>query len=48
MLLGRRFTYVHEPKTSHDWRRDYSADLEDLVRGRERLVFSLFPDREAA
>jgi hypothetical protein len=27
-----------------DWRQLYSAELEELVRKRERLIFSLFPD----
>jgi hypothetical protein len=45
---GGAKTRLAERATSHDWRRYYSADLEELVRRRERLIFSLFPDLEAA
>ena len=44
---GGARTRLAERATSHDWRRYYSADLGELVRRRERLIFSLFPDLEA-
>ena len=45
---GGSRTRLAERATSHDWRRYYSADLEELVRRRERLIFSLFPGLDAA
>ena len=44
---GGARTRVAERAASHDWRRFYTAELEELVQKRERLVFSLFPDLDA-
>lgn len=42
--IGGARTRLAEHATSHDWRRYYGAELEELVRRRERLIFSPFPE----
>lgn len=37
-----------ERATAHDWARYYTPELENLVRRRDRLIFSLFPELDAA
>jgi hypothetical protein len=44
---GGTKTMLARRATSHDWRRYYDAPLEELVRRRERLIFSLFPELDA-
>jgi hypothetical protein len=38
---------VADRATSHDWSRYYTAELEEFVRKRDRLIFSLFPEFDA-